>query len=161
MNNKGFAITGIIYTLFILFLMILISILSGIRIFQRTSSRDVTKISDKFEELEMIDATTGLTEFYGEQRTGQEIIDMINQRIIEHNELQSDKGLTKYIFYLENAKEDFPDLECVAYAEGSDLIWINDLVLSPKDCNDYFKEDYDNGVPTTLRLKRLYKLKGW
>ena len=30
MNNKGFAITGILYTIFILFIMILLSILSGL-----------------------------------------------------------------------------------------------------------------------------------
>ena len=30
MNNKGFAITGVLYTIFILFIMVLLSILSGL-----------------------------------------------------------------------------------------------------------------------------------
>lgn len=49
MNNKGFAITGIIYTLFILFLMILLSVLSGLRSYQRLMISSTSSLETSFE----------------------------------------------------------------------------------------------------------------
>lgn len=71
MNSKGFAITGIIYTLFVLFLMISLSVLSGLNSVQRLmvnstgvleSSFDGIKISS--EELVEINAQ-GIAPYYG------------------------------------------------------------------------------------------------
>lgn len=48
MNNKGFAITGIIYTLFIIFLLILLSVLSGLRSFHRLMINSVDYFESSF-----------------------------------------------------------------------------------------------------------------
>lgn len=49
MNNKGFAITGIIYTLFVLFLMILLSVLSGLTSYQRLMINSTKTLEPSFE----------------------------------------------------------------------------------------------------------------
>ena len=49
MNNKGFAITGIIYTLFIIFLLILLSVLSGVSSFQRLMINSVDYFESSFK----------------------------------------------------------------------------------------------------------------
>ena len=49
MGNKGFAITGIIYTLFILFLMILLTVLAGLSSYQRLMINSIISLEDSFE----------------------------------------------------------------------------------------------------------------
>ena len=49
MNNKGFAITGILYTLFILFIMILFSILSSLSYKKGILEKTVLGIEDDYE----------------------------------------------------------------------------------------------------------------
>ena len=46
MNNKGFAITGILYTIFILFIMTLLAILSGLN----TRTKILKKSIEEFEK---------------------------------------------------------------------------------------------------------------
>ena len=53
MNNKGFAITGIIYTLFIIFLMVLLSVLSGLRSYQRLMINSIGGLENSFEGIKL------------------------------------------------------------------------------------------------------------
>ena len=57
MNNKGFAITGIIYTLFIIFLMVLLSVLSGLKSYQRLMSNSISGLENSFEGVKLKDSS--------------------------------------------------------------------------------------------------------
>jgi len=50
LNNKGFAITGILYTVFVLFLMILLSVLSGLNIKRQILEKNISNIKEDLEE---------------------------------------------------------------------------------------------------------------
>ena len=130
MNNKGFAITGIIYTLFVLFLLILLSVLSGLSSFQKLminsteifeTSYEGTKIDDTEVEEIKID---GIATY-----TGKYIFDMtITETTIK---------CSAYLYKDTNFKS--------AFNESSKTIF-----LSPVDCNNY-SYDYNN-----LDLKEIY-----
>lgn len=49
LNNKGFAITGILYTLFILFIMILLSILSGLNTRKNIMEKSVETLANDYK----------------------------------------------------------------------------------------------------------------
>lgn len=53
MNNRGFAITGIIYTLFILFLMILLTVITGLNSFQKLIINSTENFATTFEGREI------------------------------------------------------------------------------------------------------------
>ena len=50
MNNKGFAITGILYTIFILFIMTLLAILSGLNTRLKLMEKSVMSFQDDYSE---------------------------------------------------------------------------------------------------------------
>jgi hypothetical protein len=50
LNNKGFAITGILYTVFALFLMILLSVLSGLNIKRNLLEKNMDTMKEALEE---------------------------------------------------------------------------------------------------------------
>lgn len=64
LNNSGFAITGILYTVFVLFLMILLSVLSGLNIKRQLLEKNMENIKGSLEErcevvsLELVGYTT-------------------------------------------------------------------------------------------------------
>ena len=49
LNNKGFAITGILYTLLVLFLMTLISVLAELNIRKKIMEKSIETLEDKYE----------------------------------------------------------------------------------------------------------------
>lgn len=150
MDNKGFAITGIIYTLFILFLMILISVLSGIRIMQRSASDSVYKLKEEVEKVEKVDGSN-----YG---------DLIND-----NKLilpTGDGKYYKYEFKVDGRFEDDSGMEqqikvmCSTYI-SKDTEWEN-VVFSPKDCNEYQSvKDAIKDNREDAKLIGVYEFKGW
>lgn len=112
MNNKGFAITGIIYTLFILFLMILLSVLSGLSTFQRLMINSTETLESSFNgkrisltELETI-KNSGIAPYYG-----------------------------KYIFTVTGPSNEL--FECSTYLTKGTNLTSETITLSPTDCNDY------------------------
>lgn len=114
MNNKGFAITGILYTLFVLFLLVLLSVLTG--------------LSARKNSLER--ATQGLEEsFSGSSKHSSEYITLANQLHIAPVD-------GKYQFSLRDG-----ELEHICYAylqKGTDLT--SNITLIPNDCNRYSYE---------------------
>lgn len=125
MNNKGFAITGIIYTLFILFLMILLTVLTGLSSYQRL----------------MINSTRSLENSY----KGEEIVDDPSTNNDKFDNIKNNGKadyLGKYVFKLDNG------IECSAYLKkDTDFSGYDNKIaknfsqniaeLSPYDCNDY------------------------
>jgi hypothetical protein len=112
MNNKGFAITGIIYTLFILFLMLLLAVLSLMKTYQRLIINSVNGIDAIFK--------------------GEEIADITKIK---------DSGITlytgKYIFNV--IKNDNTTYTCSTYLENGADIYNDDIILSPSICNTNIK----------------------
>lgn len=49
MNNKGFAITGILYTIFILFIMVLLSILAGLSSRRSLLEKSIMSLEDDYK----------------------------------------------------------------------------------------------------------------
>lgn len=115
MNNKGFAITGIIYTLFILFLMILLTVLAGLSSYQRLMVNSTRSLENSFEgeKISLADAING------DNKTNY---------------------LGKYVFELDNGLECSAylnkDTEFSGYITAKSF---SESVakLSPSDCNDY------------------------
>ena len=60
LNNKGFAITGIFYTLLVLFMLTLISILAGLNTRKRIMDKSVETLEDKYEFTSCGHTTTAL-----------------------------------------------------------------------------------------------------
>lgn len=112
MNNKGFAITGIIYTLFILFLMILLTVLSGLSSHQRLlinslENLEVSFMGDKIEASELISIkNNGVAPYYG-----------------------------KYIFNIILGDGSTID-GCYTYLEAGVSFDNNIMTFSPKECNN-------------------------
>ena len=50
LGNNGFAITGILYTIFILFLMILLSVLGGLNTKRQLLEKNIEDINNKIEQ---------------------------------------------------------------------------------------------------------------
>ena len=110
MNNKGFAITGIIYTLLILFLMILLAVLSLMRSYNRLMINSTSSFETSFKGEEITDITTiketGITPYMG-----------------------------KYIFNVTDNDNNI--IECSSYLDKGINIYNDDITLSPSICNTY------------------------
>ena len=67
MNNKGFAITGILYTIFILFIMVLLSILAGLNTRKKLLEKSIMSFEDdyKVEELNLQDTSSDTASYTG------------------------------------------------------------------------------------------------
>lgn len=113
MNNKGFAITGIIYALFIIFLIIILSISSKIISFQRMLITSTESITNSFE--------------------GKKINDTELQHI-KNNNIVLYTG--KYIF----KSNTVPELECYTYLNKGTIIDANTIILSPNICNESIED---------------------
>lgn len=142
MNNKGFAITGIIYTLFILFLMILLTVLTGLSSYQRLMINSTRSLENSFE---------------GEKIDDDPSIDNIKDNGYA-------KYLGKYIFRIdENGDGEIDDndtMECSTYLKKGTMFNGDNTTksfsksiakLSPNDCNDY---------DVKMELVRVYSFEG-
>lgn len=128
MNNKGFAITGIIYTLFILFLMILLSILSGLSTTQRLMITSTESLEESLKGIK-VDITEA------------------------EDEIAPYSG--KYIFEVKvtNADNSINTFMCSTYLnKGTNFKNKNDINFITKDCNEY---DYDTGT-NDIQLVKIY-----
>lgn len=115
MNNKGFAITGIIYTLFVLFLMILLSVLSGLSSFQKLVINSTSSLETSFEGKEI--STNKLNE-------------------IKANGIAPYMG--KYIF-----KKPGTTLECSSYLDKGTVLDLEIITLFPNECATYASDSFE------------------
>lgn len=144
MNNKGFAITGILYTLFVLFTMILLSILAAISYKRSILEQSIIGLEDSFK---------------------MEKVETIDSNVINSNRMALLDG--KYEFTL-NTGGASGTISCVTYLKKGEIIpekasSSNDILFIPNDCNNYnFPISLNTSDTGTgkLILKNVYKLKG-
>lgn len=113
LNNRGFAITGILYTLFILFLLILVGVLAGLSNYRTLGAESIVSLEDSFSGIKI---------------DGEEFNSIKSSEVAEY--------FGRYKFKVDG--ED--NVYCFAYLEkgtsfSSDNI--NSITFSPNDCNDY------------------------
>ena len=90
LNNKGFAITGVLYTVFILFLLIITSVLAGLQLKRTMLERSILLLEDSY-----------IGENLYESEDGKEKIKKINKKA-EENEEKKAPVTGKYIFNIRN-----------------------------------------------------------
>ena len=146
MNNKGFAITGILYTLFILFTAILIAILSALSYKKGILEKTTTKLENTYEL---------------------EHNNIVESCCDQTNRIANYSG--KYIFSLEYVIDGASYTgKCSAYLNKFDLIPENidpssSFILTPNDCNKYTLKIYlepQTDSKNKLILTEVYKFKG-
>lgn len=120
MNNKGFAITGIIYTLFLLFLTILLSVLS---------------VLNRYQTL-MVNSTKDIEVSY-------EGIYTNKNNLIKDLEITEDKG--KYIFDVELTDGTIIN-NCYSYLDKGINLNIDNINMSPSKCNNNIKNKKIIGI---------------
>ena len=107
LDNNGFAITGILYTLFVLFLLILITILAGL-----SYKKNILEHSVSIEE----------GSFEGALLSQEEVTNASS------NGIAPVKG--KYIFLVQNSTT-----QCVTYLDKGDSLVQNEITFIPQSCN--------------------------
>lgn len=161
MNNKGFAITGILYTIFTLFMLILSAILANISFKRSTLSLSTTELEDDFSLVEIENLNDG----YIKDATG----------------TYSAKYDGKYIFlltYIEKEEGTTNTVTCSTYLKKGENIPLENIkasgvnnpaenfTLIPADCNNYqYKTFFENPLEpdntiNKLQLQQIYKFKG-
>ena len=114
LDNRGFAITGILYTLFTLFILILFSILSGLQVKKQMLEKNTEKLEESYKGRNVTeDNKIGISQAQRE-----------NKALV--------KG--KYVFQLSNASK---NIQCYTYLNEGDPLTVNDITFVPSDCNDY------------------------
>lgn len=113
LNNQGFAITGILYTLFILFLLILLSILGAI-----SSKRNMLQQSISSEE----DSFTGTN------------LNLTQAELIQIMKDNKAPVTGKYVFTITDI-----ETKCFTYLNAGEPLVNETRTYSPGDCNDYNK----------------------
>ncbi len=136
LNNKGFAIAGILYSLLIMFLTILVFILSGLRTNKAMLER----------------STVTLNEIYKGDDSKSE--SLVNEAIT--NKMAPVDG--KYIFSLKSGGK---EVECISYLKKNNNINHN-MTFLPNDCNLYsysftFEEKNSENI---MELKKIYSFEG-
>ena len=155
MNNKGFAITGILYTIFALFMLILFAALGNLSLKSNTLRKTLAELEDDFAVTPLVTLTDGYT------------------NDLENNYLATLDG--KYIFELNyELTGEFYSVDCIAYLKKGDNIPTennldlgadnpaSNFTLIPADCNKYnYKTIFSTGEATgaagELLLKEIYK----
>ena len=112
MDNKGFAISGIIYTLCILFLIILLTTISGLNLLQKLKVNSV----QNFEEV-----------FKGRKMESEEFLYL--------NEFKVAPVTGKYVFQVTKVDEEVIN-ECVAYLKRETNIISDYPTFFPNECNE-------------------------
>ncbi len=136
LNNKGFAITGILYTLFILFILILVSILGGLQTKKQMLEKNTEKLEESYKGTDVTnDSNVGIEKAFSEKKA-----------LV--------KG--KYVFELDS---NGTKVSCYSYLNKGDILEKGSIKFTPKDCNDYnytFNNENNSAEGITMTLKNIY-----
>lgn len=119
LDNKGFAITGILYTLLILFSLILISVLAGLSSRLRIMEKSIESLEDDY-------------------KLG---------AVVSNNTIVEAPVDGKYVF--NHNKDELTSLGisgCVVYLESGSSLIAEDLVFTDDNCNSLSNEDKANFI---------------
>lgn len=156
MNNKGFAITGILYTIFVLFMLIIAAVLANISFKRKALSLSTAEFEDDFSLTQIDPLETG----YYTDESG--------------NYYAAYDG--KYLFeltYKISTEIETKTLICSTYLKkGDNIPLINNptlgdsnpaknFTLIPADCNNYYYDTIFSGTSgeQKMLLKEIYKFK--
>lgn len=117
LNNKGFAITGILYTLFILFLLISLSILGGLQ-----ARKQILESSTVANEKSYKGSAEKSTEYV---------------EYISNNHIAPVAGKYEFTYTYDTDTSTDTSVKCYSYLNKGDSITAGSVVFTPKDCNDY------------------------
>lgn len=149
MNNKGFAITGVLYTIFALFMLILFAALGNASNKRQTMASTIEYMNKDFAMEEIEDKTT-------------------TYEIDETNYKATING--KYVFKIRYNTGDVQDLKCTVYLKKGEIIPVKivkigettNFNLIPNDCNRVNNEiSLTEITPTNTKmiLEAVYKFK--
>lgn len=150
MNNKGFAITGILYTLFILFTMILLSVLATMSAKRTSLEKTIIGLENSYKLKEVAALNFAFD----------------NNKVFNNNTVFINNGIAiidgKYEFIL-NTNTEIGTIKCVAYLKKGNKIpnEVNpaDELFSPRDCNTInypISLKLDDTGTNKLILKKIY-----
>lgn len=155
MNNKGFAITGILYTIFILFMLLISAALANISFKRSTLSKSLAEFENDFA-LSKID----LLENGYKIEDGSYYASFDGKYIFELTyKLENDLNYKTILCstYL-NKNEEIPLVNNPTLGEDNPA---KDFTLIPRDCNKYYYEIIFEGASAEQKmlLKEIYKFK--
>ena len=116
MNNKGFAITGILYTIFILFIMVLLSILAGLSSRRSLLEKSMMSLEDDYK-----------------------ITDANGSNIAPNTTIAPFTG--KYIYKINNS-----EIECTAYLKKGVSLAPNSITFVEQDVEQDCNSNKNNLV---------------
>ena len=154
MNNKGFAITGILYTLFILFTMILLSTLTTVSFKKGILEKTILGLEDSFKVSDTLDVNTlNIDERKALIKGKYEFI--INTTILDDSNVEVPHTIKCYI-YLE--KDETIPASITATPTASDP----NFTLIPSECNKNYTIELDTtkNEMNQLIFKGAYKFEG-
>lgn len=122
MNNKGFAITGILYTIFVLFLAILLSVLSTISYKKGVLEKTIVGLEDSFG----LEEVTNISDTYKE--VDGEYIALLDAKYMFKTMISSNLDKTCVIYMKKG--------EVIPTAINGEDVNPN-FTLIPNDCNKY------------------------
>ena len=137
LNNKGFAISAMLYTLFVVFLLIMLSVLAGLQARKTMMERSLLGLENTF--------------------AGKERSDLI----AETNTTRRAPITGKYVFAVNNNGSSTVVPYCSSYLNKGDTI-DNNIEFVPKDCNDYRPYNFSFETVATqankLTLVKIYSM---
>lgn len=156
MNNKGFAITGILYTLLILFTMILLSVLATMSVKKTTLEKTIIGLEDSYKLKDLGEIKT---------ETSSDKVLALDGTVLLNNRIPLISG--KYEFILKTGTS-IETVKCVTYLKKGQKIPLytgpdQEELFSPRDCNS---REYEISLNTSeevnnkLILKKVYKFEG-
>ncbi len=135
-NNKGFAITGILYALLVMFLSVLVFVLSNLKSNRAMLERSIVTLEGTYQGTE-------------------KDISLVQQA--EKTKIAPVTG--KYIF---NLKSTDKEVTCVSYLKKYSRI-DHSITFIPNDCNIYnYSFSYENSQSESIiTLTKIYSFEGW
>ena len=112
LDNKGFAITGILYTLFILFLLILVSVLGGLSTKKNMLEQSITVLEDGYLGVDVGSEVDGI--------------------LLENLTVAPVDGRYKFL-----SNDGTEEKECYSYLKKGTYLTSDTITYIPNDCNQY------------------------
>lgn len=116
MNNKGFAIIGILYTILILFLMIMLSVLAGLNTRKNFMEKSISSFQDDYLGSNVIDN-------YSDNYSDNLISAPVTGKYVFQ---QVDSEISCYAYLKVGTVFSNVNLKC---SNGDDIKWYNDMEL--------------------------------